>query len=180
MREIKRTAIAPGILLILIGALLLVYKVVPELLNWRQVYPLILIIVGFSMLFHRWGCSDRDSGGVFPGTVLLLLGVLFLLRNYHLVDHYYVSNIWPILLVIIGIGFVALFIAKPSDWGVLIPGAILMFLGVVSWLKIYYFISWEFWTFVGDYWPVLLIIFGLSLIASSLKKSAQIESNTKK
>ncbi|MDW7681538.1 MAG: hypothetical protein SCK70_13310, partial [bacterium] len=63
MREIKRTAIAPGILLILIGALLLVYKVAPELLNWRQVYPLILIIVGFSMLFHRWSCSDRDSGG---------------------------------------------------------------------------------------------------------------------
>ncbi len=170
MTEIKKASIFPGLFLIFLGAILLLNKLVPDAINWRHVYPIILAGLGLWMLVAAFTNRKPDKGGVFPGTLLLFFGLFFLLRNFDLVPYYYVRDIWPVFLIIFGLAFLASFIAKPSDWGVLIPASIFILLGVFFLLKIYYIIDWEFWELAGDYWPVLLILIGASIIWGSLKR----------
>jgi len=170
MTETKKASLFPGIFLIIFGALLLLNKMVPDMISWRHVYPVILIGLGLWWLLAASCPQKKDKGGVFPGTVLFLIGLFFFLRNFDIVPYYYVRDIWPVFLIIFGLGLVASFIAKPSDWGVLIPGGIFLFLGVFFLLKMYYIIDWELWELVGDYWPVILILIGGSIILGSLKR----------
>lgn len=112
----------------------------------------------------------RDKGAVFPGTILLLLGLFFFLRNYDLVPYRYVRDIWPMLLIIVGVAFLALFLTKPSDWGVLVPAAIFLFFGTVLLLNKLDVFYLDVWDIVFDYWPIALIIIGAGIILGSLKR----------
>lgn len=170
MTESKKASLFPGIFLIFFGAILLLNKIIPDLISWRHIYPVTLIGLGLWWLLSAGCYHKKDKGGIFPGTILFFIGLFFLLRNFDIVPYYYVRDIWPIFLIIFGLGFVASFFAKPTDWGVLIPGAIFLFLGVFFLLKMYYIIDWELWELIGDYWPVLLILIGGSIILGSLRR----------
>jgi len=171
----NKSSMFPGLLLIIVGAALLLNKLMPDFMGWRNVYPIILIGLGISMILSA-SCKEKtDKGAVFPGTILFLIGIFFFLRNYELVEYYYVREIWPIFIIIVGIGFLALFIAKPSDTGVLIPAVILIFFGGVSLLDKLYIIDLEIWEIVADYWPVILIFIGASIIFGSLKRGKHLE-----
>ena len=164
----NKNSIFPGIILIFIGSLLLINKITPYYFSWYEIYPLILIGIGLLLIFSI--LNKVDKGAIFPGTILLLVGVFFFLRNYDIMPYYYLSDFWPIFLIIFGLAFFAVFVTKPSDWGVLIPGCLFLFLGVIFFLKIYRIIYWEIWEIVGQYWPVILIVIGGSIILGSLKK----------
>jgi len=164
-------SIWPGLILILIGALLLVHKLSPYSFGWYEIYPLILMGLGALLFVSVPG--KRDKGAVFPGTILFLLGLFFFLRNYDVIPYYYMREVWPIFLIILGLAFVAIFITKPRDWGVLIPAGIFLFLGVVFLLRKFYIIYWDVWDIVSDYWPVILIIIGGGIILGSLKRHQQ-------
>jgi len=168
MNEIKKSSILPGLLLIFIGILLLTNKLLPDILDWRRLYPIIIMAIGVWILSSTCCQHKKDKGGVFPGSVLFLIGLFFFLRNYDIIPYSY--DVWPIYIIILGLGFLALFIVKPRDWGTLIPAAIFLFFGIVSLFNIYYIIDWDAWDMVGDYWPIILILIGVSIIISSLKK----------
>lgn len=168
-----KKSIFPGVLLIIFGVILLVNRITPFHFGWRQVYPLILI--GLGMLFFASIYQKKDKGAVFPGTILFLFGLFFFLRNYDVIDYFYVSEVWPIFLIIFGLAFLALFVTKPSDWGVLVPAGILIFLGIMFWLKISTDFFWDAWYLVSDYWPVILIVIGGGIILGSLKKKQDYE-----
>jgi hypothetical protein len=175
MSETKRSSILPGMILISIGAILLINKILPDFLDWRHIYPLILLALGVSMILSVGFRSKTDKGAVFPGTILFFIGLFFFLRNFGLVEYYFVREIWPIFIIIIGLGFLALFIAKPSDTGVLIPAGILLFIGVISLLNKLYIIDIALWEIVSDYWPVILIVVGAGIILGSLKRQRHLD-----
>ena len=175
MSATKRSSIFPGMILIIIGTMLLVHKIIPEFMNWRHIYPLILLALGVSMILSVSFKSKTGKGAVFPGTILFFIGLFFFLRNFGLVEYYYVREIWPIFIFIVGLGFLALFIAKPSDTGVLIPAVILLFIGVISLLNKLYLIDIELWEIVSDYWPVILIVVGAGIILGSLKRERHLD-----
>ena len=170
MGELKKSSVFPGFFLILLGAILLIHKLVPDFLGWRQLYPLIILGLGIMYLFRASMKPRNSRGGVFPGTILLLAGIFFILRNYDLVPFYYVRDVWQVFVIIFGLGFLALYIANPKDWGVLIPAGIFIFIGVLSLLKMYFIIDWELWDILSDYWPTILILIGLAIIINSLRK----------
>ncbi|MDZ7265411.1 MAG: DUF5668 domain-containing protein [candidate division KSB1 bacterium] len=164
-----KSSVWPGVILIIIGALLLVNKLTEIPFGWPQIYP--VLFVGLGIMFFGSVINRQNKGAVFPGTILLLMGVLFLLRNWDLVPYRYVRDIWPIMAVILGLAFLSLFFVKPSDWGVLIPASIFLFFGAAIWLDkldIIYIDIWDLWS---NYWPVLLIIIGIGIIAGSLRSS---------
>ena len=175
MSDKKKSSIFPGLMLILIGSIILFNKLFPGVLDWRHIYPLILVILGLLMISSVYFKNKSDKGAVFPGTILFLIGLFFLLRNFGLVEYYYVREVWPIFIIIFGLAFLALFIAKPSDPGNLIPAGILLFLGVVSLLNKLFIIDLKVWDIVADFWQVILIVIGVSFIVGSLNKRRQLE-----
>lgn len=167
-----KKSMLPGLLLIIFGVILLINRLAPYHFSWRELYPLILI--GLGVLFFASVFNKKNKGAVFPGTILLLLGLFFFIRNYFNIG-VYGHEIGPVFLIVFGLAFFAVFITKPSDWGVLIPAGIFLFLGAMFWLRIHTDFYWDVWDVVADYWPVILIIIGGAIILSSLKKKQEYE-----
>jgi len=175
MNETKKASILPGLILIFVGSIILLYKFFPGFVDFRHAYPIVLLALGVMLIFSVCCKSKTDKGAVFPGTILFFIGLFFFLRNYGLVEYYYVREVWPIFIIMVGLGFLALFLAKPSDSGVLVPAGILLFIGVISLLNKLYIIDIELWEIIADYWPVILIVIGLSIILGSLKRRQHLE-----
>ena len=165
----KKSSIVPGALMIIVGGLLLLHRLDLIYLRWRDTYPLIML--GLSVWLFISAFSKEDKGQVFPATILLILGAFFFMRNFNLFlfDYYFYDweDAWPIFLVAVGAGFVTLFIFKPDDWGVLIPGGILLGLGVVFFLRNFGFF---YWFDFANFWPVILIAIGVFLVLSGMNK----------
>lgn len=167
--EKREKSFIPGVILIVIGSYFLLNRLGLFYLRWRSVYPIILLAVGALFLVAIF--TKKDKGAAFPATVLLVLGLFFFLRNFdYLPFGFYLHDIeafWPIFLIAFGLGFVVLFFFKSEDWGLLIPGGVLLFFGVIFLLRAMGIFYWH--NFV-DYWPVILIAVGLGIVVSSLRK----------
>lgn len=169
MSDVKRS-ILPGIILIIIGALILVHKLDIYHFYWRDIYPIVFIVLG--VWFFVGVFAKNQKGLAFPGTLFLLLGIFFFLRNNVFHFHWYWDEFWPIFLIIFGLAFVVQFFLNPKDWGLLIPGGIFLFLGVGFFARIMrWYIPFDFEYYIEKYWPVILIVIGISIIISSLTKA---------
>lgn len=164
----KRPSILPGVILIIIGAILLVNKLTPYTIGWDEIYPLLLIIL--ALLIYKTVLMKRERGGIFLGTLLLLLGCYFLVRNYDIVPYEYAREVWPIILIILGLSFLSVFILYPKDWGLVIPGGILVFIGTVIFLRRLDIVFFDLRELISDYWPIALILIGGAIVFSALKK----------
>lgn len=167
----RKSSIWPGVVLIIIGTLLLANRFSNFSLSWYQIYPVLFAALG--IMFYASIINRQNKGAVFPGTLLLLMGVLFVLRNWDLVPYRYVRDVLPIMSVILGLAFLSLFVVRPSDWSVLIPASIFTFFGAAIWLDkldIIYVDIWDLWS---KYWPALLILIGIVIIAGNLNKPSE-------
>ncbi|NQS99342.1 MAG: hypothetical protein HQ591_12910 [candidate division Zixibacteria bacterium] len=146
-----------GLILIVIGVLFLTESLDILSFHWSH----ILIVLG--ALFFVIAFTSSDKGAVFPGTILLLIGLLFILKSSHIIyDPWY--DLWPLFPVIVGLAFIILFIFRPGDWGLLIPGGILMFIGIVFLADNYGRIGFNPGYIISRYWPLILIIIGVKLL----------------
>ena len=161
-------SLLPGLILILIGAILLINKLTPYSFGWDEIYPLILIAIGVLIFISIIG--KRDKGPIFFGTIFFLIGLFYFIRNYEIISHYYMRAEWQTFLVILGLAFLSVFLVKPSDWGVLIPAGIFLFLGAGSLLRKFHIIYWDLGDIISDYWPIILIIIGGRIILGALKR----------
>jgi hypothetical protein len=153
-----------GIILVVIGILLLLETLDLYIFHWS----LILVCVGLGFMIFAF--SSEDKGGVFPGTIFLLIGLLFFLRYHDILDDP-MFLMWPIFLVIIGAAFLLLYIFRPDDWGLLIPAGILLFLGILSFAHNYDFLPWEPMRFVQRYWPLILIAIGAKMLMTTRRRN---------
>jgi len=164
MKE-KSSSILFGVILILFGVALLLEKWDILFFSWTEIYPILFIAVSIvAFLSIKKGKKD----GAFWGTFLGLLGIFYFLRNYDIVSQLWFADSWPIIILSLGLSFIVLFAFKPYDWGILIPGGILTFLGFVFFINEFHF--WFAKRLLQNFWPLLLIFIGIILIASSLSK----------
>lgn len=89
------------------------------------------------------------------GIIFIIVGVLFLLDNLQVIDFSIPRYLftWQAILVVVGI--------FQLGTGNIKSGAILLTLGVVFWLPVYYDIGFK------DYWPVFIILLGISFFLKS-------------
>jgi len=165
-----KISIVPGILLVLVGVVMLLNKLDLVEWYWEDMYPFILLSLG--LLFFYFVIVRNDRNASFWGTTFLLLGVFFSLRNFDVIPYLFWDEIWPVIPLAIGIGFIVLFAFKPQDWGVLIPGAVFLFIGVIA-LANTMDIYWRTREIIEDFWPVILILVGGALVLSSLARKKQ-------
>lgn len=167
----KGKSLIPGALLVVIGLFLLLNRLDVFDFRWRHFYPIVMVAMG--ALFFISALRKSDRAGAFPGAMFLVLGLFFFFRNYDLFsfDYYFydVEDFWPIFLIAVGAGFVALFLFKPEDWGVLVPGGVLLFFGSIFILRAAGFYYWDRF---GDFWPVILIAIGLGIVINSFRRKS--------
>lgn len=93
--------------------------------------------------------------GVFPGVLLIGVGVVFLLQNYKIPFKNEIFS-WPSILLIIGLAFLfQAFIGK--DYHSIFTGFLLVGLGV-------HFHGLQMFSFWPDHWAMFTIIIGLAFL----------------
>jgi len=168
----RKNSLVPGVILILIGIALLLRQLGVFYIDWRQIFPILLLVLG-GLFFISIKTRD-DKGAAFPATFFFVLGLFFLIRNYDIFsfDYYFYGfeDFWPIFLIAVGLGFIVMYFFKPHDWGVLIPGGVLLFFGIVLLLRN---TGVLYWRNFADYWPLILIAVGVSVVFNSLRRKTE-------
>lgn len=97
------------------------------------------------------------SSGTFPGVLLIGIGALFLLGKADII-----SFSWPLILVVLGVAFLAKAVIERND-DFVFPGALLFLLGLAfiairsRWMPGWY----------GSDWPLLLVAIGAAFVIVS-------------
>ena len=156
-----------GFLLILIGGAILLGRLDVLRIGWFELYPIMITALG--LLFLILALVNREKGTLFPATFFLTIGIYFILRNFDILPFYEIYEIWPIFMLALGLAFLVLFISAPKNWGVMIPGSIFLFFGVIFLVEN---IGAHIWwiDLVSQYWPLMLVVIGLSIILSHMTK----------
>jgi len=139
-----------GIILILLGAFFLCVQL--GLVNWDNFWPIILIVGGL-LFYLGFLVNRRNFGLLMPGTILLVIGVLFFYTNqgyWHRMD-----ELWPTFVLAPGLGFILMYIFGPKGNALWIPATVLIVLACLFYGRL-----WG----IFRYWPVILIAVGLYLL----------------
>jgi hypothetical protein len=163
----KNRSLLPGIILIIIGAFILLRNLALFRFYWSESYPIFFILLGLVLIVAF--IFYRSKSYIFWGSVFLMLGIFFMLRNYDIIDYFFMDEVWPIFLIILGIAFLVKFLVDPKDFGALIPAGILLFIGIINLLRALHY--WEAYDYVKQYWPLLIVIVGLNIIITAMIKN---------
>lgn len=165
--QAKRRGLFPATFLIFLGLLFLLRSF--HMLSWNNVWPLILVGVGVTLFIS--GLGRTDKGAVFPGTVLILVGVFFFLwSRFHFPDYMDMDELWPVFPLIVGLAFCVLFLVNPRDWGTLVPGAILILISLAFFFTNVGLFPASSWVYIGRLWPLVLIVIGIGLLLGRKKQ----------
>ncbi len=88
-----------------------------------------------------------------PGIFLILLGLVFLLPNFTQLT---LGDLWPLFVLGPGIYFFILFLQDRKNYGVLMPGTILMVIGLL-----FSYCTIAGWDAMNTLWPLFIIAPGL-------------------
>jgi hypothetical protein len=105
---------------------------------------------------------QRKRTVFFLATLLILAGALVTLENFAVIRG--VSFHWPVLLLIVGCGFVLLFFqTEKVDLVLLWLGTFLVILAIF-----FYYLNWTSWSKLSSLWPFFLGIVGLSFLSVAI------------
>ncbi len=159
-----------GLLLILAGSALLLEKV--HVLNFGLIRLLWAGVIVYGAVHVANGFSMNARGRIFWGTLVFFYGLYFLLRTFGSIEfrtHFFM----PVTLVIVGAGFLMMYLNHPREWFSLILALVLIGVGsAIVMGKLEYLDPGDVWYIVRHFWPVLLILIGLNLL---LKKGVKAE-----
>jgi LiaF transmembrane domain len=111
--------------------------------------------------------AKKNFGRMFVGSVLIALGVLFFLGNFHLIYIEHFGQYWPALLIIFGL-------VKLSEGGVRAAhghGLGWIFLGLWLLVSINGFWGLDF----HNSWPLLIVGWGISILWKSSYRPANVK-----
>lgn len=151
-----------GIFLIVVGTGLLLDRFQILALGWPRLFWTFCALCGFGMVIIGFIREQRRH--VFWGTVLFLYGLFFTLRYFDAFD-YHGHLFIPVTLVVFGLAFIMRVVYAPKDWSLLIPGVFLTGLGSLFLIaELGYIYRYDVWYYLRMYWPVIIILLGVSLL----------------
>ncbi len=161
----KKRSVVPGLILIVIGVLVLLSNLDIEWLNMQQLWPVVLMLLGVLGLVSTLTRHSADKGGIWFGVVGILAGAVFL---YITVgqdqDWTLMSSLWPLFPAIAGLGWIVQWIFERqvvSDVALAIGSLVVAVVG-------YLYNRDTLPTGITSYWPLLLVLVGVGLIAQFL------------
>jgi hypothetical protein len=98
-----------------------------------------------------------------PGLAFIAVGLLVLAAKQHLIEPGYVRHLWPVILIVLGLGR----LMARSDDGKHLGGLTTILVGII-------FLLHTFDVFTIDRsWPLFLVVGGISLMVSSAYRDRQ-------
>ena len=157
-----------GVGLIVVGAVMLLHRLGMVSFSWHAALWGALALFGAFKLVTAF--TTGRSGAAFWGTALLGLGGYQLLEA---LDAVYISSylLFPWTVVLVGVGFLMMFAVRPREWHVIVPALFFVATGSIMILaEMGYFDRWDVVEAIRQYWPIALILFGVTLLLN--KKSS--------
>ena len=163
MQRKVRSGIARGVVLILIGALLLVWQLVPEIRVWidaESSWPLFVVVAGVLLLLI--GLLTGASGMAVPACVVGGIGGILWYQN-STGDWESWAYAWALIPGFVGVGIIISGLLdanirtslREGIWPIVISAILFAVFGA----------AFGGLGVLGDYWPVLLIVLGVLLLA---------------
>jgi predicted membrane protein len=107
--------------------------------------------------------GDSGPGRLFVGTIILLVGIVFLLQNLGIFYVYRLWELWPVILIAMGIGR----LVDARDWHRKAWGATVAAIGVVFLAINLGYLPPRIWNLL---WPAALIFWGIVLLVRGFGK----------
>jgi hypothetical protein len=151
-----------GVFLILLGAGLILNKLQVFLHSWGIILWVCLSVVGVVTVVQAF--IARRRGVVFWGSLLFFVSVTMIAHRFVLID-FAPWDVPATFALALGLSFLMLFFYDPRRHGVLVPVLFFGGYGVLYYLWWWDVIDWfEMRHYLFTYWPVFVILWGLSLI----------------
>jgi hypothetical protein len=148
--------------LIVVGSAMLLHRMGVVTFGWHAAFWGVVALAGLYKVVTAF--TTGRAGAAFWGTVFLVVGGYQTLEYLGVV---YVSSylLFPWTVVLVGAGFLMMFAVRPRDWHVLVPAAFFVGTGTVMVLaEMGYFDRWDVMDALRQYWPIALILFGITLL----------------
>lgn len=155
-----------GLILILLGVIFLLPSLFPGFLGWSNIWPLFIVLFGAAFLAGWALTPEHDPGLAFVGTGATLVGLFLGLFAWGVIDWSRMGRWWPAFPMIGGFSFLVLWAAgKAKEPGVLVPALGGILTGLIAFA---FTMNWVDWAIAARWWPVLLILLGVMLIADKV------------
>ncbi len=165
MEQRRRSGIALGIILVLLGAWFLAVQLVPQFQSWlaeTAAWP--LIVVGVGLVFLLFAIIGGVPGLAIPGCIVGGIGILLYWNNVTQNWETWAYT-WTLIPAFVGVGIIIAGLLGERMRGSLIAGGWLVFISLVLFLIFSSFLGG--YSVLGPYWPVLLIALGVILLLRS-------------
>ena len=166
----RRSAVIPGLLLILLGAWLLAQNLGVALPGWDKAWPGALVALGLACLAQFILGRRQESGLVFTGVAAALLGAFFLAFTLGYAQWQDMGRYWPALVLIAGAAFLAQWFSRPAERGLLAPAFLALVVGGVALPITLRVVNPRLADMVIKFWPVTLILVGIVLLVGFLPR----------
>jgi hypothetical protein len=168
----RRGTLTLGILLILVGGFFLTMQFVPGIdIWWQNFADWPFWIIGPGLLFILAALLSGEYGLVVPGTIISGVGGLLYYQNYT-GDWQSWSYAWTLVIGFVGVGVSIMHLLQGNLRKALDEGFTAIITSLVMFLIFGSFMRFLFGQkpFFGNYWPVLIILWGVWLIIRPLVK----------
>ena len=162
----RRGAVIPGLLLIAAGAWLLAVMLGARLPSLVTLWPALLIAFGLTFLLQFFATGRRSEGLVLTGVAGTLLGVFFLAFTLGPLRWAELGRWWPVFVVIAGLAFLAQWLARPAERGLLVTALMALAVGLTALALTLGLVRAEVTQPVARWWPLALILLGLALMGN--------------
>jgi hypothetical protein len=147
--------------LLLLGAWFALREMGAPLPGIDRMWPAFPALVGAAFLLG-FVLQPRNYGLVLPGVLILLVALFFFAFTLGPLDWSQMEQLWPIFPLIVGLAFVAMWLASLLRyWGLLVPGFLGISIGVIG-LSLTVTPLGGVVGMVG--WPVVFLAAGASLV----------------
>lgn len=165
----RRRALLPGLLLMLLGAWLLARNLGWPVPGLDQLWPAIILLFGLGFVGQYLAGGRRDEGLVFSGVAATLTGAFFLTITLGYLAWGDLGRLWPVFVLIGGAAFLAQWLAKPAERGLLVPALMALAVGGVALVFTLGLLNPALAEQAARLWPLGLIVLGLGLLISYLR-----------
>jgi hypothetical protein len=165
----RRGAVIPALVLILLGIYLLLAELNVGIPGWDVVWPIFPFAGGLAFLGSFVFGQRRDPGQVFVGTAATLVGLVFFFVTLGPLSYRDLTTWWPVFVLIGSAAFLAQWAAAGfRDWGALFLALVALVVGGAGLAVTLQLLGPQTVELLPRLWPVLLILLGLMVFLRAL------------
>jgi hypothetical protein len=169
----RRPALLPGLLVSLFGAWLLARNLDLRPPGLAALWPAALVVAGLALLARYWAGGRRETGLVFSGVLLALLGAGLLAAGLGALGRVDAPQLWPGALAVLGAAFLAQWLARRAERRLLWIGALLLLAGVALLALRSPGLDPARVAAAVRLWPVAVIALGLARVVRGARRRAR-------